>query len=135
MFDKLFITVIIVLGLSLAAMFTYIQIQRVTISDQKQTILTTQNERDNAKAALTTEQLKVANSKAANDTLQDLLTKQKEESDRLSDNLQEIENAPETDNGDVSPVLRNSLERMRNHNVPQRSTDLHGSTTRLPKRM
>lgn len=109
MFDKLAIYVMI--GLLVAGAFgaMYTKIQK-----QKTEILEISIERDNLKSAYKVKELEFQNSKETQKTLQNLLVKEKEASQKLEDELKVIENEPETDNGDVSPILRRGIERLRN---------------------
>jgi hypothetical protein len=108
MFDKLAIYAIIALLVATAFGVMYTQNQVL-----KNEVFKISIERDNFKAAFKSKQLELDNSKSAQQTLQNLLTKEKIASQKLEEELEVIRNEPETDNGDVSPILKRQLDRLR----------------------
>jgi uncharacterized membrane protein YgaE (UPF0421/DUF939 family) len=111
MFDKLAIYVII--GLLVAGAFGTMYTKNQVLKNE---VLKISIERDNLKSAYKVKELEFQNSKETQKTLQNLLAKEKEASQRLEDELGIIRNEPETDNGDVSPLLRRGISRLHDGN-------------------
>lgn len=105
MLDKIYIGVIIALLIIGGTLFTQVKIK-------ENRILGLTIERDNLKSAIKVKSLELDNAKTATETVEELLTKEKESANRLEKELEILKNEPEENNGSVSPLLRNGIERL-----------------------
>lgn len=111
MFEKIGFGLIVVLVLFGAFSSLYAKNQHL-----KNEVLQISIERDNLKSAYQSKKLEADNSKESQKTLESLIVKEKEASQKLEDELEILRNEPTTEDGDVAPLLKRSLERMSDDN-------------------